>query len=192
MAALRIRRLERGVYFKYALLLPAVIWVVAFTFLPLISVIRYSFSSYVMGEGITGFVGFDNYVEVLTSARFWHSIMVTVIYVVVAVPIELVLGFLAAWLVNLGAPGSRTLQHHHRRAAVYARGRDRLSRRDVLHRPGRADRRAARLRSAFASPGCRPPMADIAAAILLDVWRWTSFIFIIVLAGLAGILERTL
>ena len=27
----------------------------------------------------------------------------------------------------------------------------------------------------------------IAAAILLDVWRWTSFIFIIVLAGLSGI-----
>ena len=27
----------------------------------------------------------------------------------------------------------------------------------------------------------------IAAAILLDVWRWTCFIFLIVLAGLAGI-----
>ena len=60
-----------------------------------------------MGEGITGFVGFDNYVNVLTSDQFWQSILVTVIYVLVAVPIELVLGFLAAWLVNLGAPGSR-------------------------------------------------------------------------------------
>ena len=106
--AVRVRRLETGGAFKYALLLPAVLWVVAFTFFPLISVIRFSFSSYVMGEGITGFVGFDNYVNVLTSDQFWQSILVTVIYVLVAVPIELVLGFLAAWLVNLGAPGSRS------------------------------------------------------------------------------------
>src|SRR5260221_9800182 len=107
MAAVGVRRLQRGAVFKYVLLLPAVIWVIAFTFLPVLSVIRYSFSSYVMGEGITGFVGFDNYVDVIGSARYWHSIMVTAIYVVVSVPIELVLGFLAAWLVNLGAPGSR-------------------------------------------------------------------------------------
>ena len=110
MAALRIRRMERGAFFKYVLLLPAVIWVIAFTFLPLVSVVRYSFSSYVMGEGITGFVGFDNYADVLGSARFWHSIMVTAIYVVVSVPIELALGFLAAWLVNLGPAGARSFR----------------------------------------------------------------------------------
>ncbi len=108
--AIPVRRLETGGAFKYALLLPAVLWVVVFTFFPLISVIRYSFSSYVMGEGITGFVGFDNYVNVLTSGQFWQSIWITVIYVLVAVPIELVLGFTAAWLVNLGAPGSRAFR----------------------------------------------------------------------------------
>src|ERR1019366_7479533 len=103
----KVRRLESGGAFKYALLLPAVIWDVAFTFAPLIAVLRYSFANYVLGQGITGYVGFDNYVDVLTSDQFWHSIWVTIVYVVVAVPIELVLGFLAAWLVNLNAPGSR-------------------------------------------------------------------------------------
>ena len=97
-----------------------------------------------MGEGITGFVGFDNYVDVLTSRSFWQSIVVTVIFVVVAVPIQLVLGFLAAWLVNLGAPGTAHFPDHHRLAAVHPRGGDRLPRRDVLHRSGGADRRAAR------------------------------------------------
>ena len=76
--AVRVRRLETGGAFKYALLLPAVLWVIFFTFFPLISVIRFSFSSYVMGEGITGFVGFDNYISVLTSTEFWQSIYVTV------------------------------------------------------------------------------------------------------------------
>jgi multiple sugar transport system permease protein len=184
--AARVRRLESGGAFKYALLLPAVIWVFAFTFLPLLSVIRYSFSSYVMGEGITGFVGFDNYVDVLTSSQFWHSIFVTVVYVAVTVPIELVLGFLAAWLVNLGAPGARvfstiigsplfTLE-----VAIGYLGVTFFTDQGGL------------IAVPLAALGVHVPWMStayggIAGAILLDVWRWTSFIFIIVLAGLAGI-----
>ena len=37
-------RSEYGSRLKYVLLLPAVVWVVAFTFLPVVSVIRYSFA----------------------------------------------------------------------------------------------------------------------------------------------------
>lgn len=184
--AVRVRRLETGGAFKYALLLPAVLWVVAFTFFPLISVIRFSFSSYVMGEGITGFVGFDNYVNVLTSDQFWQSILVTVIYVLVAVPIELVLGFLAAWLVNLGAPGSRafstiigaplfTLE-----VAIGYLG--------VTFFTDQGGLIAVPLGAlGIHVPWMSTAYGGIAGAIVLDVWRWTSFIFIIVLAGLAGI-----
>jgi multiple sugar transport system permease protein len=178
--------LESGGAFKYALLLPAVIWVVAFTFLPLIAVIRYSFSSYVMGEGITGFVGFDNYVDVLTSGQFWQSIFVTVIFVVVAVPIELALGFLAAWLVNLGAPGSRTF-----RTII---GSPLFTLEVAIGYLGVTffTDQGGLIAVPLAALGIHVPWMStayggIAGAILLDVWRWTSFIFIIVLAGLAGI-----
>ena len=110
MAAARVPRGQYGARLKYVLLLPAVVWVIAFTFLPLVSVIRYSFAAYVLGRGITGYVGLANYVEVLSSARFWHSMMVTTIYVAVSVPAEVVLGFLVAWLVHLGPPGTRTFR----------------------------------------------------------------------------------
>jgi hypothetical protein len=33
-----------------------------------------------------------------SNYRFWHSIMITAIYVGVSVPVEVVLGFIAAWL----------------------------------------------------------------------------------------------
>jgi multiple sugar transport system permease protein len=184
--AVRVRRLETGGAFKYALLLPAVLWVVAFTFFPLISVIRFSFSSYVMGEGITGFVGFDNYVNVLTSAQFWQSILVTVIYVLVAVPIELVLGFLAAWLVNLGAPGSRSFSTiigaplFTLEVAIGYLG--------VTFFTDQGGLIAVPLGAlGIHVPWMSTAYGGIAGAIVLDVWRWTSFIFIIVLAGLAGI-----
>ncbi len=186
MPALRVRRLESGGTFKYALLLPAVIWVVAFTFLPLLAVLRYSFSSYVMGEGITGFVGFDNYVDVLTSWSFWQSIFVTVIFVVVAVPIQLVLGFLAAWLVNLGAPGTRTF-----RTII---GSPLFTLEVAIGYLGVTffTDQGGLIAVPLAALGIHVPwmstaFGGIAGAIILDIWRWTSFIFIIVLAGLAGI-----
>jgi multiple sugar transport system permease protein len=184
--AARVRRLESGGAFKYALLLPAVIWVIAFTFFPLISVIRFSFANYVLGEGITGYVGFANYIDVLTSDRFWHSILVTVVYVVVAVPIELILGFLAAWLVNLHAPGTRTFRTiigsplFTLEVAIGYLG--------VTMFTDQGGLIAAPLNAmGIQIPWMSTASGGIAAAILLDVWRWTSFIFIIVLAGLSGI-----
>jgi multiple sugar transport system permease protein len=186
VAGQRVERLEHGGAFKYALLLPAVIWVFAFTFLPLLAVLRYSFSSYVMGEGITGFVGFDNYVDVLTSRSFWQSIVVTVIFVVVAVPIQLVLGFLAAWLVNLGAPGTRTF-----RTII---GSPLFTLEVAIGYLGVTffTDQGGLIAVPLAALGIHVPwmstaFGGIAGAIILDVWRWTSFIFIIVLAGLAGI-----
>ncbi|HWA78849.1 MAG TPA: hypothetical protein VG848_00935, partial [Acetobacteraceae bacterium] len=82
------RRFGDEYIFKYVMLSPAVLWVVALTFFPLFEVIRYSFANYVLGEGITGYVGFSNYAKVLDSARFWNSILITVIYVLLTVPIE--------------------------------------------------------------------------------------------------------
>jgi multiple sugar transport system permease protein len=182
----RVRKLESGGAFKYALLLPAVIWVVAFTFAPLLAVFRYSFANYVLGQGITGYVGFANYVDVLTSDQFWHSIWVTIIYVVVAVPIELVLGFLAAWLVNLNAPGSRTFSTiigaplFTLEVAIGYLG--------VTFFTDQGGLIAVPLAAlGIHVPWMSTAFGGIAGAIILDVWRWTSFIFIIVLAGLAGI-----
>jgi multiple sugar transport system permease protein len=184
--AVRVKRLERGGAFKYALLLPAVLWVVAFTFFPLFSVIRFSFANYVLGEGITGYVGFANYVDVLTSDRFWHSILVTVIFVVVAVPIQLALGFLAAWLVNLHAPGTRTFRTiigsplFTLEVAIGYIG--------VTFFTDQGGLIAVPLNAlGLHVPWMSTAYGGIAGAILLDVWRWTSFIFIIVLAGLSGI-----
>jgi multiple sugar transport system permease protein len=186
MAELRLRRMEYGAVFKYVLLLPAVIWVIAFTFLPLLQVIQYSFATYVMGEGITGYVGFDNYVEVLGSPRFWHSIMVTAIYVAVSVPIEVVLGFLAAWLVNLGAPwakGFRTIIGAPLFTLEVAIGY--LGVTMFTSEGGLVSALLAKI--GIAIPWMSTAYGGLSAAILLDIWRWTSFVFLIVLAALAGI-----
>lgn len=172
--------------FKYLLLLPAVAWVLAFTIYPLISALRYSFVNYVLGRGIVGFVGFSNYASVLQNAAFWHSVLITLIYTAVAVTVEVILGFALAWIVNLHMPGHRIF-----RAVITA----------PLFTMGVAVGYLGV--TLFTSDGGLIPYVlshfgvqipwmstatgGLAAAIILDVWRWTSFIFLIVLAGLSGI-----
>jgi multiple sugar transport system permease protein len=186
MAEARARRAEYGARFKYVLLLPAVAWVVAFTFFPLFSVLRYSFASYVLGRGITGYIGFANYLQVLHSGRFWHSIMVTAIYVAVSVPIEVVLGFLAAWLVNLGPSGARGFRTvigaplFTMEVAIGYLGVTLFSSQGGLFATLLAQ-------VGIDIPWLSSPAGGLAAAILLDIWRWTSFVFLIVLAGLGSI-----
>ena len=186
MAAARISRGQYGARLKYVLLLPAVVWVVAFTFLPLVSVIRYSFAAYVLGRGITGYVGLANYIEVVNSARFWHSIMVTAIYVAVSVPVEVVLGFLVAWLVHLGPPGTRTFRTiigaplFTMEVAIGYLGVTMFSSQGGLIAVLLA-------KIGIDIPWLSSAWGGLAAAIVLDIWRWTSFMFLIVLAGLGSI-----
>ena len=186
MAAARISRGQYGARLKYVLLLPAVVWVIAFTFLPLVSVIRYSFAAYVLGRGITGYVGLANYIEVVNSARFWHSIMVTAIYVAVSVPVEVALGFLIAWLVHLGPPGTRTFRTiigaplFTMEVAIGYLGVTMFSSQGGLIAVLLA-------KIGIDIPWLSSAWGGLAAAIVLDIWRWTSFMFLIVLAGLGSI-----
>src|SRR6516164_8020937 len=94
---------ERG--FKYDLLAPAVIWIIGLTFFPILAAVHFSFANYVLGEGITGYVGLANYVRVLTDSGFWYAIFITVLFVGITVPIEACVGFTLAWIVTIGLPG---------------------------------------------------------------------------------------
>ena len=50
------------------------------------------------------YVGLQNFVNVLSDGGFWYSLLITLIYVVVSVPIEVAVGFLLAWIITVGLP----------------------------------------------------------------------------------------
>ena len=116
-----------------------------------------------------------------------QSILVTVIYVLVAVPIELVLGFLAASVGQHSARPDRgpcstiigaplfTLE-----VAIGYLG--------VTFFTDQGGLIAVPLGAlGIHVPWMSTAYGGMSGRHCLDVWRWTSFIFIIVLAGLAGI-----
>lgn len=71
-----------------------------FTLIPIVAAIYLSFTDW-QGVGDPGWIGVENYVEILTKdPLFWQSLKVTALYTVLAVPAGLVLGFGLAVLMN--------------------------------------------------------------------------------------------
>jgi multiple sugar transport system permease protein len=174
---------------KYVFILPGAIWITAFTIVPLCSAVQYTFANYVLGRGITGYVGFANYINALWSPDFWYSLFITVIYVLIAVPLEVALGFLLAWFVTL-CPREHNIFRPILTAPLFtmevALGYLGIT---LFTSEGGLFSSALNL-IGVSIPWMTTAYGGLAATIILDVWRWTPFVFLISLAGLAAIPDQ--
>jgi len=100
-SALRRRSAITG----YSLLAPSLFGVVTFLLLPVLVVVWLSFQSWDLIGPIT-FVGLDNYASVLSDGVFGNSLLVTLLFVALVVPIQTLLGLGAALLLTRRLPGS--------------------------------------------------------------------------------------
>ncbi|MBV8780971.1 MAG: sugar ABC transporter permease, partial [Phycisphaerae bacterium] len=132
------------------------------------------------------YVGFDNYISLLKDAEFWHSLEITLIYVGISVPLEICIGFLLAWIITVGFPAKGFV-------------------RSVLTAPLFTMEVAIGYLGVtlFSSQGglisfllgligihidwMSTGSGGLAAAILLDVWQWTPFVFLMSLAALGAV-----
>jgi multiple sugar transport system permease protein len=174
---------------KYFFILPAAFWIVAFTIFPFFSAIHFSFANYVLGRGITGYVGFQNYLHVLQSTAFWYSLLITGIYVSIVVPFELVLGFLIAWFITL-CPREHNLFRPILTAPLFTM-EVAIGYLGITLFTSQGGLFAEVLGFlGLHIPWMSTAYGGLAAAIILDIWRWTPFVFLIALAGLAAIPEE--
>ena len=84
--------------FKYALIAPAVFVILLVGLYPLVKLVITSFQNISMFDEIRSFQGFLNYERLLGDTRLWASILNTLLFTAIALPIELVLGYLLAVL----------------------------------------------------------------------------------------------
>jgi multiple sugar transport system permease protein len=172
--------------FKYAMLGPAVLWVIGFTFFPIFSAVNYSLSNYVLGRGITGYVGLQNFVNVVNDGGFWYSLLITLIYVVVSVPIEVAVGFVLAWIITVGLPGKGILR------AIFTAPLFTMEVAIGYLGVTMFTSQGGMVANLLGWIGLEIPWmataeGGLAAAILLDIWQWTPFVFLMALAALAAI-----
>jgi multiple sugar transport system permease protein len=101
MAAGRVRSTALG----YALLAPSLFGVVSFLLLPMLVVVWLSLHRWDL-LGPIRYVGLDNWRSVLTDATFGNSLVVTVVFIAIVVPVQIVLGLAAASMLARELPGS--------------------------------------------------------------------------------------
>jgi multiple sugar transport system permease protein len=96
----------------YLLLLPAIVVILAVVLVPLLVSLWTSFTGYNLTKPATLFqwVGLRNYQRVLTNADFWWAFGRTVLFITIALNLELVLGLGLALMVNKITWGQRTLR----------------------------------------------------------------------------------
>jgi multiple sugar transport system permease protein len=83
----------------YLYILPAMIIIIAFRFIPILLSFVISFFDWKL-TGVENFVGFENYGKLFTDAEFLQSMTNTIWFVVMVVPVTIVLSLFFAVLLN--------------------------------------------------------------------------------------------
>lgn len=91
----------RDVLGRWTFMVPATLLLVAVLAYPLLYTLQISFSSFDLSTFSPGaWVGLENYTKAIASEKFQNSLAVTGVYLVLALPLQIVLGFAIAFLLN--------------------------------------------------------------------------------------------
>lgn len=91
-------KLDQERWFKYFLIAPAVFIILLIGLYPFVKLILVSFQNITMFDNELSYQGFIHYERLFEDDRLWESILHTILFTIVALPIELFLGFLLAFL----------------------------------------------------------------------------------------------
>ena len=185
----RRRTLAHNRYTPLWFLAPAVLALLAVGIYPTLFALVTSFRQYRLTRPRDGFpfIGFDNYIATLGDSTFWQALGRTATFYLTVMPIELVLGTVIALMLH--RPGWGLLQTVARvslvipLATTYA----------VVGLIGRLIfNRDFGVANQFVS-GLGLPVPDwlgsasgaFAAIAIMDIWQWTPFCALVLLAGLS-------
>lgn len=182
------RAFDTDVLVRWSFMLPAIVLLVALLAYPIFYTLDISFSRFdIASFGAGEWVGWDNYREVVGDYRFWVSMKVTLVYLVFALPLQVILGFLIAYLINAPWKGQGILRALFIIpmvvAPVVAGGMWRM----IL------DPLWGILNYWLSFVGVGPldwfgnPNLAMAAVIIIDTWRWTPFIVLIATAAMLAL-----
>ncbi|MCW5223227.1 sugar ABC transporter permease [Verminephrobacter aporrectodeae subsp. tuberculatae] len=178
----------------YAYILPALLVMLAGLVYPIANAVRLSFYDWPMGTDFdtARFVGIEAFVQMLESPQVWTSMGVTLAFVFIAVTAELLLGVALALFLEKPVRGMRFFRSLFVLPMMIAPICVGLIWRYLF------DANFGPINQALAWVGIAPqawlasPALAFGAMVLTDVWQWTPFVLIMVLAGLQGLDESVL
>jgi len=173
----------------YLFILPAFAILAAVLIVPIANGLRLSFYEWPLRNISKApvFVGFRNYVELFRSEYFRASIRATLVFTFSVVSIELVFGTILALLLEGEIPGLRFFRTLYVLPIMIAPVVVGVMWRFMYH-PS-----YGKINYFLGTLGIEPvgwlsnPDVAMKAVIIADVWQWTPFVFLLVLAGLQGV-----
>lgn len=172
---------------KWLFVAPGILWVLTFTIFPLLYSLRLAFMRARLGQP-RSFAGLENFRRAFGDYRFWDSLEVTVLLVVASVILTVSLGLGLALLFNRPMRGQRIFRSLFTMplfTAPIALGYLGLT---IFHEQVGAVNTVLRAMGMVNLPAW---FSDVwlarLAIILVDVWQWTPFCFLVILAGLQSL-----
>lgn len=173
----------------YLLIFPALVILVITLFFPLKELVEYSMQSWSFGrpeESMT-YVGLDNFKEIFAAgSSFWHSLLLTIIYMVSSIVLQTVLGLSLANLFNKKFPGQAALISLLIIPTILMPVMTAMMWRIYLYPNGIVNYIISFL--GFQVDWYGSAMA-LPAIIGIQVWQWTPFYIISIIAGMRTIPE---
>jgi multiple sugar transport system permease protein len=176
-------------HFKHWLIAPAVFLLLLIGLFPLIYLLIVSFMSITMDAVDTSFSGLSNYAQLFKDKRLWLSLLHTFIMLAIALPIELVLGLALAYLFLEKMPGRQIfvslLILPTIISPVVAGATWRLM---FDNQYGPINQILGWIWGApVVALWTTSPKLVYPAIIFCEVWQWTPFMFLILLAALSNV-----
>lgn len=169
--------------------LPAVILLLGLGLFPLLYSLGISFTKWDLQDPVQEFIGLDNYLNVLLDARMWNALKNTVLFMVVGVSVELLLGLGLAQILVGHLPGKRVILPLLILPAVAAPIVVGFTWRilyDTTYGP--IDHLLTLLAHQPVNIVWLVDLRTVYVAILAtEIWQWTPFMFLVLLAALTAI-----
>lgn len=175
--------------FALALFAPAFLVLVLTTTAPLVYLLWSSFMRIDLSmPWLSGFAGLGNYVQMAGDPRFWNSLVLTGIYTVSTVVLQVAIGLSLALLVLSIPAGQAVLRVAAILPIVLAPVVVGLFWRTLVLAPdvGLVDV-AARALGFESRNWLGDPQLALVSVIAIHTWQWTPFAFLVILASLAAL-----
>ena len=181
---MRTSRLTVAIY-----LAPAMLVMAAACLYPVVSAFQLGFYDWSMGTPWSSarFVGLDNFVSAFSNPRVWDSLWVTLLFAAVCVAAEMLLGIALALALEHPVRGMaffRTLFILPMMIAPIAVG---LVWRYMFDAQFGLINAALQALGLSAQLWLADPSLAFIAIVIADIWQWTPFVFIMVIAALANV-----
>ncbi len=172
--------------FKYLMIAPMTLILAAISIYPFIFAVRLSLTNArTININAPKWVGLTNFIHILGSSRFWESTVLTIVYVASALVLEVVLGLLLAILVDKVVKAQKWLVSLLITPMLISTILGGIIFRLELNPQFGVF--SYYLKQLGLGGNWLDTRHALVSMIFIDVWQWTSFIFLIAFAGLKSL-----